>query len=126
MAMQEFSFSVDDFQNPKVLKDGKAITTLLVRLLLLEPGTIQSHPEAGVGLISRYRFSQEGIASELQAEFQKQLELYFPQFQGVRINVIEKEGAIIISAEIDDKIYGIYFDKTTSEIKSTYTNLDKL
>jgi hypothetical protein len=57
LSISEFGFSVDEFNNPKVYKNAEAVSTLLVRLLLLEPGTIQSHPNAGVGLISRYRYS---------------------------------------------------------------------
>lgn len=126
MAITEFSFSVDDFQNPKVYKDAEAVSTLLVRLLLLEPGTIQSHPEAGVGLISRYRFGVEGIAAELQADFQKQIETFLPQLQGARITVREKDKTLMITAEVDDTLYGIYYDTNTSAIKSDYTSLSNL
>lgn len=126
MAITEFSFSIDDFKNPKVYKDAEAVSVLLTRLLLLEPGTIQSHPEAGVGLISKYRFGVEGVASELQAEFQKQVETYLPQLQGARISVREKDKTLMIAAEIDDTLYGIYYDTNTSEIKSDYTSLSNL
>lgn len=126
MAITEFSFSVDDFQNPKVYKDAEAVSTLLVRLLLLEPGTIQSHPEAGVGLISRYRFGVEGIAAELQADFQKQVETFLPQLQGARITVKEKDKTLMITAEVDDTLYGIYYDTNTSTVQSNYTSLSNL
>ncbi len=126
MAITEFAFSIDDFKNPKVFKNAEAIAVLLTRLLLLEPGTIQSHPEAGVGLISRYRFGVEGIASELEADFQKQVETYLPQLQGARINVKEKEKTLMITAEVDDTLYGIYYDINTSEIKTDYTSLSNL
>lgn len=126
MAITEFSFSVDDFKNPKVYKDAEAISVLLVRLLLLEPGTIQSHPEAGVGLLSKYRFAKEGIAGDLQADFQKQIETYIPQLQGAKISVREKDKTLMIAAEIDDTLYGIYYDTNTSQIKSDYTSLSSL
>ena len=126
MAITEFSFSVDDFQNPKIFKDAEAVSTLLVRLLLLEPGTIQSHPEAGCGLISKYRYGVEGISSELQSNFQNQIEAYLPQFQGAKISCKEKDGVLMIAAEIDDTLYGIYYDSNTSEIKSDYTSLSNL
>lgn len=126
MAITEFAFSVDDFQNPKVYKDASAVATLLTRLLLLEPGTIQSHPEAGVGLISRYRFSTEGAASNLQADFQRQIEKYLPQFQGAKISVREKDKTFIIAAEIDDTLYGIYYDTNTSKVSTSYTKLSDL
>ena len=60
MSITEFGFSVDEFQNPKNYKNAEAIATLLSRLLLLEPGTIQSHPDMGVGLYSKYHYSVEG------------------------------------------------------------------
>lgn len=126
MAITEFSFSVDDFQNPKVYKDAEAISTLLVRLLLLEPGTFQSHPEMGVGLISKYRFGVEGVAQELQSNFQSQIETYLPQFQGARVSCREKEGVLMIAAEIDNTLYGIYFDSSTNNIKTDYARLSNL
>ena len=126
MAITEFSFSVDDFQNPKIYKDAEAISTLLVRLLLLEPGTFQSHPEMGVGLISKYRFGVEGVAQELQSNFQSQIETYLPQFQGARVSCREKEGVLMIAAEIDNTLYGIYFDSSTNNIKTDYARLSNL
>ena len=126
MAITEFSFSVDDFQNPKVYKDAEAISTLLVRLLLLEPGTFQSHPEMGIGLISKYRFGVEGVAQELQSNVQSQIETYLPQFQGARVSCREKEGVLMIAAEIDNTLYGIYFDSSTNNIKTDYARLSNL
>lgn len=123
MAITEFAFSVDDFKNPKIYKDAEAVATLLTRLLLLEPGTIQSHPDVGVGIMSRYRFSVEGSASELQADFQRQIEKYLPQFQGARVTVREQNKTFIIAAEIDDTLYGIYYDTNTSNISTSYNKL---
>ena len=126
MAITEFAFSVDDFKNPKIYKDAEAVATLLTRLLLLEPGTIQSHPDVGVGIMSRYRFSVEGSASELQADFQRQIEKYLPQFQGARVTVREQNKTFIIAAEIDDTLYGIYYDTNTSNISTSYNKLADL
>lgn len=126
MAITEFAFSIDDFKNPKKFKDAEAISVLLTRLLILEPGTIQSHPEAGVGLLSKYRFGVEGIASELEADFQKQIETYLPLFQGVKVAVKEKDKSLMITAEIDDTLYGIYYNTNTSKIKTDYTKLSNL
>ena len=126
MSISEFGFSVDEFKNPKVYKNIEAVGTLLVRLLLLEPGTIQSHPDAGVGLISRFRYSMEGSASKLQSEYQKQIETYLPQLQGVKISVIEKDRAFVIGVEINDSLYGISFDRDKLEITMNYTTLSNL
>lgn len=126
MSISEFGFSVDEFKNPKVYKNIEAVGTLLVRLLLLEPGTIQSHPDAGVGLMSRFRYSVEGSASKLQSEYQKQIETYLPQLQGVKISVIEKDKMFIIGVEINDSLYGISFDRDKLEITTNYTTLSNL
>lgn len=127
MAITEFSFSVDDFESPKKYKDAKAIMILLTRLLLLEPGTIQSHPDAGVGLHSKYRFAVEGTAAaDLESDFRKQIEKYLPQFQGAKVNCKESKGTLQIIVEIDDTLYGIYYDVNTSEITSGFTKLTDL
>ena len=123
MAITEFGFSVDDFKNPRIYKNAEAVSTLLVRLLLLEPGTIQSHPDMGVGLISKYRYSVEGAGVQLQGEYQRQVEKYLPQFQGAQITVTEKNKQFQISVQIDDTLYGIYYDTNTTVVQSGYTKL---
>lgn len=123
----EHSFSVDDFENPKVYKNSEAMAVLLTRLLLLEPGTIQSHPEMGVGLISKYRYSVEGAASKLKADFEAQIEAFLPDyFQGVTINVTQKGHTFLITAEIDGSIYGISYDSSTSQIESKFAKLSDM
>lgn len=116
MAIHEFSLSVDDFQNPKVYKNGEAVLTLLTRLLLLEPGTIQSHPEMGVGLISKYRYSIEGNGPILQSEFQRQIDTYLPDLQGVKVIVSEKGKSYFITAQVQNILYGISFDTESMKI----------
>lgn len=126
MSISEFAFAVDDFQNPKVFKDGEAVCTLLVRLLLLEPGTIQSHPEMGVGLMSKYRFSVEGSAAELQSDFQRQVDKYLPELQGVKISVTEKDKQFLIAATFENALYGVSFNTETSEIITNIASLADL
>lgn len=126
VAITESCMSVDDFENPKLFKDAEAVAVLLTRLILLEPGTIQSHPDAGVGIMSKFRYSFEGAASELKARIQEQIETYMPRFRGAKIDVQEKDGEFRITAEIDDTLYGIYYNINTHNISQTYTNLSNL
>ena len=126
MAVTEFAFSVDDFKNPKSFKNPEAVSTLLIRLLLLEPGTLQSHPEAGLGLYSRYSYSAEGTALKLQGEYQSQIERFLPQFQGARVTVKEKNKTFRISVEIDNTMYAISYDIDTKDIKSNYVKVSDL
>lgn len=122
----EFALSVDDFESPKKFKNAEAVSSLLIRLLLLEPGTIQSHPDMGVGIISKYRFSVEGAELELQKDFEKQIEKYLPQFQGARVSVSQKNGTFMIGVKIDGTLYGIHYDTNTSNVKQKYTRLADL
>ena len=43
--VKEYLLTTDEFRNPKVLEGAKAIGILLVRLLLMEPGTNPLHPD---------------------------------------------------------------------------------
>ena len=126
MPVTEFGFSVDDFNNPKLYKNAEAISTLLVRLLLLEPGTYQSHPKMGVGLYSNYRYSVQGNASKLRDHFQQQIEEYLPQFRGVRVEVVEKNKTYYILAEIDSIIYNIYYDIEKASVSADIKRLSDL
>lgn len=123
---QEHSFSVDEYMQPKTYKNSEAIAVFLTRLLLLEPGTYQSHPECGIGLISQYRYGMEGNAIRLQSEFQRQIEKYLPNVQGVNVSVREKDGYYNISAEIDGVLYGIQYNTSNSKISSKYSKLSDL
>ena len=57
--MKEHVLSLNNFNMPKVYNGSDAEYILIVRLLLLEPGKIQTHPYMGVGIISRYRYNNE-------------------------------------------------------------------
>lgn len=127
MAISEFSFSVDDFKSPKVYKDPKAVAVLLTRLLLLEPGTIQSHPEMGVGLYSNFMYGMEGAtASSLKSSIQKQITTYLPDFQSLNVSVVQKENTLYITIEIDGYVYGFVYNADKQTLINDYTKLSEL
>ena len=49
--------SINKFNKPKVLQEPDSGVIRIVRLILLEPGTIQTHPDMGVGIVSKFRYS---------------------------------------------------------------------
>jgi hypothetical protein len=126
LSITEFSFSVNEFKEPKVYEDAEATAVLLARLILLEPGTIQSHPDMGVGIESRYRFSIDRGCDELRIDIQQQITKYLPQFQNVEVKVTEVNRQYRITATIDDTLYGILYDRDTGTTKYSYTSLDNL
>lgn len=122
----EFLMSVNTFNEPTVLEGDKAVGTLLTRLLLLEPGTIQTHPAMGVGLVSKYRYCMEGEEYNLQVDFQKQIENYLPQFQGVKVTVQQKDMSFIIAVQIDSKLFSIDYNTNTNGVQTKYTTLSNI
>ena len=124
---EEYSFSIDDFENPKIYKNPEAVAVLLTRLLLLEPGTFQSHPEMGVGLYSKYMYSVNGInVSNLKKDIQKQIVAYLPDYQSASVNVNQDKETIYITIEIDSTIYGFIYNSAAQTIVSKFTNLADL
>ena len=80
--------SVDKYYKPFVAKGEDYATLMLIRLILLEPGTFQTHPNMGVGLVSKFRYSTEvdmGILSKL---IKDQIMLYLPQFTLVNVKCV--------------------------------------
>ena len=77
MAITEESLSIDNFNDPKIFKNAEALMLLLSRLVLLEPGVFQSHPDMGVGLLTNYRYkidTEDGLASEIQQRIRNQID----------------------------------------------------
>jgi len=97
--LNEYTLSVDKFERPAKKSNEDAIYLLLVRLLLLTPGTIQTHPEMGVGLVTRFRYMSMERLSELQAEISKQIATYLPNLMGVNVEV-EQLSAVDIRIKI--------------------------
>lgn len=110
---KEPCLSVDDFNRPKILEGREAISTLLVHLILLEPGTYASHPTMGVGLVSRYRYNDEESLEQLQQDIEEQITTFLPEFEAVDVNVYmdrhsptkNTNNEIVIEIEVDGVIY---------------------
>lgn len=76
--LREYMLDLDPFKKPKIIGNKEALATLLVRLILLEPGTNPLFPEMGVGLVSKYRFLQPGDDSDLKEDIRQQVTTYLP------------------------------------------------
>lgn len=77
--------------------------------------------------MSKYRYSVEGAASKLKADFEAQIEAYLPDyFQGTTVNVSEKNRRFLITVEIDGSIYGISYDSNTNTIESKFAKLSDM
>ena len=109
---REYLLTIDSFNRPVVVEDKEAVATLIMRLLLLNPGSDPLHPEMGVGLIN-YRFALNK-EEELQHRVDTQLQTYLPDISQnaiVEIKKIEPDKLCNIEITIDDITY-IYDSKT--------------
>lgn len=113
--MKEQVLSIDKFNNPMILENNPAIATLIIRLILLEPGKIQSHPDMGVGLVSRWRNCLEDELPDLQKEINDQMAKYLPELLVNDILVYYDNKYLVIQILLQD---GNTYIFTTDDFKT--------
>lgn len=126
--MKEHVLSLNDFGMPKVFDENDSMYVLIIRLLLLEPGKFQSHPEMGVGIKSRYRYkSGEDILIALQNDINNQINKYLPELTATDVTLTMQGQVLGIIIDTRDGAYVVSYDTTTDVMKAAATNvLDSL
>lgn len=120
---KEYVLSLNDFREPKVLEGKAAIATILVRLILLNPGTMPDRPLMGVGLVEKYRYSFPEDVNELKKEIKRQIQLYLPRYQGAEVDVLlNKDNTLTIGVKIDEVLYQL----ETSELMDNQIEMSSL
>ena len=125
--MKEYLLSTNAYLEPDIVKDANAYAILLVRLLLLEPGTNPLHPDMGVGIGPKYRFILDKDIPTLQAKIESQIATYMPsEFKDtatvtLSLNAESKYLSIVIEA------YGVryVYDTENSNTPIELSNLIK-
>lgn len=116
---REYFLDIDEFNHPKVYTDADATYTLLVRLILLEPGTYPTRPEMGVGLVSKYRYSNSDDMFQLQDDISDQITRFLPEFTGAEV-VTSFDAAtktIHIAITINDITYEMVYSSDTNTLQ---------
>lgn len=110
--MKEYVLSINKYEEPKEFKDKDSIALLLMRLIILEPGSIQTHPNMGVGIVKNWRYSDMTKASDLEMSIENQIATYLPMLQGVKVEV--KKDTInkrfIINITVNEVLYSFNFE----------------
>lgn len=116
---KEHLLSINEFVQPKVLKGESAAFADILRLFLLEPGTNQTHPDMGIGIRSRYRFSDASEIGTLRQEVQKQIQTYLPELliMDIEIETFGDTLAIFITSK-DDSVYAVSYNTESGKIGS--------
>lgn len=117
--MKEHVLSLNDFNMPKVFDSSEANYILIVRLILLEPGTFQSHPKMGVGIKSRYRYNNdENFLTQLQNDISNQINSYLPSLAMTNIILTNKANKLGIIIDTSDGVYALAYDANTNKIET--------
>ena len=126
--LKEHVMSVDNNVNrPLILKGDNAVTMLIVRLIMLEPGTFQTHPDMGVGIVSRYRHSNEIDLSELRRRINNQIETYLPMFTNVEVDVdLDNDRHCLLIYITSDQLNAVVPFDTESLMVINYGTLDDM
>ena len=126
--MKEHVLSLNDFNMPKVFNENDSAYVLIIRLLLLEPGKFQSHPEMGVGIRSRYRFNNdENFLMNLQNDIKKQIDKYLPELSATDVTITSNNKVLGIIINTADGAYVVSYDTTTDVMQAAATHvLDEL
>ena len=121
----EYAMSLDSFLNPTTYKGRSAVEILLCRLILLEPGTFETHPNMGVGIVSRFRNIKENELSELDTEIESQITTYLPFVYGVKVQtkfIGNKQMRIAI--KVNEEIFALTYNQSNSNLTSEKLALD--
>lgn len=119
MAIREYTLSINDYNNPKVFEGEDAIALLLIRLFLMNPGDIESHPDMGIGIYKNYRNMWMDNISELQIESEKQIAKYLPMLENVSVKTSKssKDSKVtIIEIQVGDTIYSLLTNGNKLEV----------
>lgn len=94
--LRDSVIDIDNFNRPKIIKDVEAYYTMLVRLILLNPGTIKTHPNMGVGLIRNWRFCDHEELPELERVIYNQISTYLPQLLVADVKIRYEDKTLVL------------------------------
>ena len=119
---REYVLRTDAFKTPVVLENQQAIAILLMRLILLDPGSDPLHPDMGVG-IRQYRYAM-GKEEELKQRITQQIAQYLPCFPAGNVEFeVTPDKLINVKIIIDDTVY--VYDSAEAPIPITLEDAKK-
>lgn len=118
VSLREYTIGVNAYGTPLDYKNFNAIGTLIMRLILLEPGTITHSPKMGVGLISKYRYIQSDKIDGFIQEVKTQIKEYLDATAVVDMDVnITDQNVMVMDMKINSVQFRYYFDRDKITLK---------
>ena len=106
--MNEYLITVDNYKKPKVIRGNKGNYYMILRLMLMEPGTNPLFPLMGLGLRSKSRFVDEDQIQELKVKLDQQINMYLPDLivNNIKMEMDDnKQLRITISSDTEEYVY---------------------
>ena len=123
MIIKDVFFDVNKFNEPLEVSGHDAIFYLIVRLMLMNPGTSEINPDMGVGLVTKWRYCDHSDIQRLKNNIEDQISRFLPKLQGVRVNIEpDKEDGteLLIDIEVNDVLYTFKTDWINNTLKLRY------
>lgn len=120
MYVKDAFFSVNKFNEPLTVEGVDAIYTLLIRLMLLTPGTSEINPNMGVGIVTKWRYCDYNDLPDLKSTIEDQISTYLPELQGVNVTVepsSDDDKEVLIDIEVNSVLYTLKTDWVNNTLK---------
>lgn len=118
VSLKEYTLDVNAYGTPLDYKNFNALGALIMRLILLEPGTITHSPRMGVGLISKYRYMQSDKIEGFIQEVKTQIKDYLDATAVVDMDVnITDQNVMVMDLKINSVQFRYYFDRDKVTLK---------
>lgn len=107
--VSDYLLGLDDLQQPQridmsIIRPGEWNSAILIiaRLILMRKGQLEDHPDMGIDIRGRYRFSFDSELIQLNQEIQDQVAQYAPEFAPVDVVSVfrDKKGSDAAGVEI--------------------------
>lgn len=113
---REYLLSINDYKEPSKMEGSAAVGILLVRLIMMDPGSDPLHPTMGLG-IRKYRFGINKL-EELRSKMQYQLDTFLPCFKNATVNIaLTRDKICVIEITIGDTVYVYDTEKQSTPVK---------
>lgn len=113
---REYTLGTNNFKRPVIYEGKKAIGVVLVRLLLMNPGSDPLHPLMGVGIPVKFRYMMEDNLTALRTEMTRQISTYIAPYSNIEVNLRINDKVLEVSAYIDDYTYSYEISEDNNRI----------
>lgn len=120
--MNAHLLALNEFNKPRVIQAADAGYMHIIYIMLLNPGTFQSHPEMGVGIRERYRDNNDiDMLTKLRQDLKRNVERYLPELTLLEVSLSVRNEVLGIVINTTEGAYVLAYNSTTEQITPAAT-----